>query len=61
MTNKPQASEGREDLPFVPQEKRFCKTCGLWFGEFMACEEMDCELETSEEAARRIKERQAND
>ena len=38
----------------VPQEKRFCKTCGLWFGEFMACEEMDCELETSEEAWERI-------
>ena len=35
------------------EDLRFCKTCGLWFGEYMACERPDCELETWEEAARR--------
>lgn len=24
------------------QEPRFCAQCGLWEGEFMACEEPDC-------------------
>lgn len=31
----------------------YCKTCGLGLGEFMACEEPDCVLETTEEAERR--------
>lgn len=31
----------------------YCITCGCGFGEFMACEEPDCELETTAEAERR--------
>ena len=38
----------------IPQEKRFCTVCGLWFGEFVACELPDCRLETEEEARMRI-------
>lgn len=34
-------------------DPRFCKTCGLWMGEYLACEDGGCELETWEEAARR--------
>ena len=43
----------------IPREKRFCKTCGLWYGEYVACEDGDCLLETSEEAQKRIDERAA--
>lgn len=32
----------------------YCKTCGLGFPEYMACEEPDCELESEEEARRRM-------
>lgn len=45
----------------IPPQKRFCKTCGLWFGEYMACEEVDCELETSDEAKKRILAKQAEE
>lgn len=31
----------------------YCKLCGLGFGEFMACELPNCELEAPEEAERR--------
>ncbi len=33
----------------------YCETCGLGFGEFMACERPDCRLETVVEAERRKK------
>lgn len=31
----------------------YCKTCGLGWNEYGACEEVDCELESSEEALSR--------
>lgn len=42
----------------VPMQKRFCVVCGLWFGEFMACELPDCRLETDEEVAERLQRRE---
>lgn len=37
----------------------YCAECGLGFGEFLACEEPDCRLETDEEAAKRAPRRVA--
>jgi hypothetical protein len=31
-------------------EPFYCARCGLGFGELMACEEPDCELESEEKA-----------
>lgn len=31
----------------------YCALCGAGFGEYMACEEPDCELETKDEAEKR--------
>lgn len=31
----------------------YCKLCGLGFGEFMACEDGDCELESEKDARER--------
>lgn len=31
----------------------YCKTCGLGWHEFMACEEGDCEIESEEDAMKR--------
>ena len=31
----------------------YCKTCGLGWNEYGACEEVDCELETRSEAIAR--------
>jgi hypothetical protein len=33
----------------------YCALCGLGFGEFLACEEGDCELESDAEAWKRLK------
>lgn len=35
----------------------YCNTCGCGFGEFNACEDVDCELETAEQAKDRIRDR----
>lgn len=32
----------------------YCRVCGMGWNEFMACEEVDCELETEAEAQKRI-------
>ena len=45
--------------PWNNGQPYYCKTCGAGGGERMACEEPDCELETAEEARRRIDSRQA--
>lgn len=34
----------------------YCATCGCGLGEFMACEETDCELESDAEAQKRAAE-----
>lgn len=39
----------RKRLPDI----RCCKTCGLWFGEYIACEDGGCDIETEDEAIRR--------
>lgn len=31
----------------------YCDLCGLGFGEFMACEEPDCKLESEDKAKKR--------
>lgn len=31
----------------------YCQTCGMGYGEYMACEERDCKLESEEEAKKR--------
>jgi hypothetical protein len=31
----------------------YCKTCGMGFAEYMACEEPNCELESEAEAITR--------
>lgn len=33
----------------------YCKTCGLGYGEWAACEEVDCELESTEDAQDRVR------
>jgi hypothetical protein len=33
----------------------YCKLCGAGFGEYMACEEPDCELETVADAQERLR------
>ena len=33
----------------------YCRYCGAGFGEFLACEEPDCELESKEDAAKRVR------
>lgn len=33
----------------------YCTLCGCGFGEFLACEEGDCELESDAEAWKRLK------
>lgn len=32
----------------------YCKICGLGMGEYMACEEPDCELESERDAQLRL-------
>ncbi len=34
-------------------EPFYCARCGLGFGEFMACEDGDCELESADKARAR--------
>lgn len=34
-------------------EPYYCKTCGFGIGEYFACEEPDCELESVEDAQAR--------
>lgn len=31
----------------------YCNTCNLGYGEYMACEELDCKLESEHEAQQR--------
>jgi hypothetical protein len=38
-------------------EPYYCKACGLGLGEFMACEEAECELESRETAQERQQKR----
>lgn len=33
----------------------YCALCGLGYGEFMACEEVDCRLETEAKAQARLR------
>lgn len=33
----------------------YCRVCGLGFGEYLACEELDCALEDQEQAQTRMK------
>lgn len=35
-------------------EPFYCKVCGLGFQEVMACEELECKLESNEEAMKRF-------
>lgn len=37
----------------------YCRLCGVGLGEFMACEDGDCELETRAAAEKRAKEHRA--
>jgi hypothetical protein len=46
--NEPTPNNGR---PF------YCATCGAGFGEFLACEEPDCQLETARQAKTRQRAR----
>ena len=48
-----------DDLPTPRNGKPFYrKACGLGYGEFIACEDLDCELESEAEAkARSLKSR----
>lgn len=46
MSDKPNPLNGE---PF------YCRVCGAGYGEYLACEEPGCALETREEAAKRIK------
>jgi hypothetical protein len=39
----------------------YCADCGVGWGEFMACEEPDCRLESEAEAQRRRREKQHRD
>lgn len=45
MNDEPTPTNGR---PF------YCQTCGAGFGEFIACEEPDCQLETVQQAENRM-------
>lgn len=37
-------------------EPYYCVTCGMGFGEFMACEDFGCQLETKDTAMARYRE-----
>lgn len=41
------------DRHYLDGKPYYCALCGLGFGEFMACEEPDCKLESEEEARQR--------
>ena len=47
----------RLSKPVVPREKRFCTDCGLNYGEWLACEDGPCRLESDEEATARVAKR----
>jgi hypothetical protein len=40
-------------------EPYYCALCGLGLGEFMACEEPDCRLESKDDAIKRKRLREA--
>jgi hypothetical protein len=40
-------------------EPFYCEACGLGLGEFMACEEAGCQLESKEKAMQRKQLREA--
>jgi hypothetical protein len=37
----------------------YCKLCGCGFGEYLACEMPDCELESEKDAEKRLGKRKA--
>ena len=39
--------------PWLSGEPYYCKNCGLGFAEYVACEEVNCELESKETAMNR--------
>jgi hypothetical protein len=46
----------KDDRHWKDGKPYYCVACGLGWGEFIACEEVDCELESEVEAQKRAAE-----